>query len=95
VSCQSNTRPLVVDAHVEGAGHAEVGEAEGLGKHPAVVLVAERLDARVTVASGGGRHGLIVLAIPGGVHDNRVRLNERYNLPYTPDMAAVYLDDVA
>lgn len=43
----------------------------------------------------GGRHGLIVLAIPGGVHDNRVRLNERYNLPYTPDMAAVYLDDVA
>src|SRR5690606_17590139 len=41
----------------------------------------------------GGRHGLIVLAVPGGVHDNRVRLNERYNLPYTPDMAAVYLDD--
>ena len=43
----------------------------------------------------GGRHGLIVLAMPGGVHDNRVRLNERYNLPYTPDMAAVYLDEVA
>lgn len=43
----------------------------------------------------GGRHGLIVLAVPGGVHDNRVRLNERYNLPYTPDMAAVYLDEVA
>ena len=42
----------------------------------------------------GGRHGLIVLALPGGVHDNRVRLNERYNLPYTPDMAAVYLDEV-
>lgn len=42
----------------------------------------------------GGRHGLIVLAMPGGVHDNRVRLNERYNLPYTPDMAAVYLDEV-
>lgn len=40
----------------------------------------------------GGRHGLVVLAIPGGIHDNRVRLNERYNLPYTPDMAAVYLD---
>ena len=43
----------------------------------------------------GGRFGLIVLALPGGVHDNRVRLNERYNLPYTPDMAAVYLDEVA
>ncbi len=42
----------------------------------------------------GGRHGLIVLALPGGVHDNRVRLNERHNLPYTPDMAAVYLDEV-
>jgi serine/threonine protein kinase len=40
----------------------------------------------------GGRFGLIVLAIPGGVHDNRVRLNERFNLPYTPDMAAVYLE---
>jgi len=43
----------------------------------------------------GGRHGLIVLAMPGGVHDNRVRLNERHNLPYPPDMAAAYLDEVA
>lgn len=42
--------------------------------------------------SRGGRFGLIVLAIPGGIYDNRVRLNERYNLPYTPDMAAVYLE---
>ena len=42
----------------------------------------------------GGRHGLVILALPGGVHDNRVRLNERHNLPYTPDMAAVYLDEV-
>ncbi len=41
----------------------------------------------------GGRHGLVVLAIPGGIHDDRVRLNERYNLPYTPDMAAVYLEE--
>ena len=40
----------------------------------------------------GGRYGLIVLAIPGGIYDNRVRLNERFNLPYTPDMAAVYLE---
>lgn len=40
----------------------------------------------------GGRFGLIVLAIPGGIYDNRVRLNERFNLPYTPDMAAVYLE---
>jgi serine/threonine protein kinase len=40
----------------------------------------------------GGKHGLIVLAVPGGIHEDRVRLNEKYNLPYTPDMAAVYLD---
>ena len=40
----------------------------------------------------GGTHGLVVLAVPGGIHDDRVRLNERYNLPYTPDMAAVYLE---
>lgn len=40
----------------------------------------------------GGRRGLIVLAVPGGIHEQRVRLNERFNLPYTPDMAAVYLD---
>ncbi len=40
----------------------------------------------------GGRFGLIVLAMPGGIYDNRVRLNERYNLPYTPDMAAVFLE---
>jgi hypothetical protein len=31
------------------------------------------------------------LAMPGGLHQDRVRLNERYNLPYTPDMAAVQL----
>jgi len=40
----------------------------------------------------GGVHGLVVLAVPGGIHEDRVRLNEKYNLPYTPDMAAVYLD---
>ena len=40
----------------------------------------------------GGTHGLIVLAVPGGIHEDRVRLNEKYNLPYTPDMAAVYLE---
>lgn len=40
----------------------------------------------------GGAHGLVVLAVPGGIHDDRVRLNEKYNLPYTPDMAAVYLE---
>ncbi len=41
--------------------------------------------------SRGGRYGLIVLALPGGVHDGRVRLNELYGLPYTPDMAAICL----
>lgn len=40
----------------------------------------------------GGRFGLVVLGLPGGIHDNRVRLNETHNLPYTPDMAAVYLE---
>jgi hypothetical protein len=40
----------------------------------------------------GGRYGLIVIAVPGGVHEERVRLNERYNLPCTPDMAAVFLE---
>lgn len=39
----------------------------------------------------GGRLGLVVLAMPGGLHQDRVRLNERYSLPYTPDMAAVQL----
>jgi serine/threonine protein kinase len=39
----------------------------------------------------GGRYGVIVLALPGGVHDGRVRLNEEYGLPYTPDMAALCL----
>jgi serine/threonine protein kinase len=39
----------------------------------------------------GGRYGLIVLALPGGVHDGRVRLNEEYGLAYTPDMAAMCL----
>ena len=36
--------------------------------------------------------GLIVLAVPGGIHEDRVCLNEKYNLPYTPDMTAVYLE---
>ncbi|MBN2195250.1 MAG: protein kinase [Polyangiaceae bacterium] len=45
--------------------------------------------------SRGGKHGLIVLAVPGGIHEDRVRLNEKYNLPYTPDMAAVYLEATA
>lgn len=40
----------------------------------------------------GGKHGLVVLAVPGGIHEDRVCLNEKYNLPYTPDMAAVYLE---
>lgn len=39
----------------------------------------------------GGRHGLFVLALPGGVHDGRVRLNERHPFAYTPDMAAFCL----
>lgn len=43
----------------------------------------------------GGKHGLIVLAVPGGIHEDRVRLNEKYNLPYTPDMAAIYLEAAA
>lgn len=37
----------------------------------------------------GGRLGLIVLALPGALTDGRVRLNGRYPIPYTPDMAAL------
>lgn len=40
-----------------------------------------------------GGHGLLVLAVPGGVHEQRVQLNGRYPFPYTPDMAAVYLEE--
>ena len=40
----------------------------------------------------GGRYGLVVLAMPGGIHEGRVRLNERFTLAHTPDMAAVYLE---
>lgn len=39
-----------------------------------------------------GGHGLIVLAVPGGVRDQRVQLNGRYPFPCTPDMAPVYLE---
>ncbi len=39
----------------------------------------------------GGRYGLIVLALPGGAYEGRLRLNERHPLPYTPDMAAVVI----
>jgi serine/threonine protein kinase len=40
----------------------------------------------------GGRLGLVVLAMPGGIHEGRVRLNERFTLAHTPDMAAVFLE---
>lgn len=40
-----------------------------------------------------GNHGLLVLAVPGGVHEQRVQLNGRYPFPYTPDMAAVVLEE--
>ncbi len=41
----------------------------------------------------GGRLGLLVLVVPGGVHEQRVRFNDTYALPYTPDMAAVLLEE--
>ena len=40
-----------------------------------------------------GKHGLLVLAVPGVVHEQRVQLNGKYPFPYTPDMAAVYLEE--
>lgn len=39
----------------------------------------------------GGQRGLFVFALPGGIRDGRVRLNEQYSFPYTPDMAALNL----
>ena len=39
----------------------------------------------------GGKFGLIVLALPGVIREGRVRLNNEYSLPYTPDMAAMCL----
>ena len=57
-----------------------------------LMLPMRGLRAQPSATLARNRFGLIVLAIPGGVHDNRVRLNERFNLPYTPDMAGVYLE---
>ncbi len=49
------------------------------------------LDALYDQARGG-RFGLVVLAVPGGVHDGRVMLNGRQPMTCTPDMAPVYLE---
>jgi serine/threonine protein kinase len=40
----------------------------------------------------GGRHGLVVLMLPGGVHDGRLRLNETYVLGDAKVMGAVFLE---
>lgn len=40
----------------------------------------------------GGRRGLLVLALPGGVRDGRLWLNEQWPLSCVPDMAPVYLE---
>lgn len=40
----------------------------------------------------GGRHGLLVLALPGGVREGRIWLNDARPMPYAPDMAPVYLE---
>jgi len=40
----------------------------------------------------GGRHGLIVFAMPGGVRDGRIWLNNTCPIPWAPDMAPVYLE---
>ncbi len=42
-------------------------------------------------AARGGRYGLIVLALPGGIREGRLRLNEKHPIPYTPDMGALDL----
>jgi hypothetical protein len=43
----------------------------------------------------GGKLGLLVLVVPGGVHEQRIRMNESHPFPYTPDMAAVLLEAAA
>ena len=40
----------------------------------------------------GGRHGLVVLAMPGSVREDRVWLNHTRPFPCAPDMAPVYLE---
>ena len=40
----------------------------------------------------GGRHGLVVLAMPGSVRQDRVWLNHTRPFPCAPDMAPVYLE---
>ena len=63
---------VVVGAGVDGAGEAEIGDAQGLGEHPAVavVLLGEGANAGVAVAAGGVDGGLEV--VEGGQREHRV-----------------------
>jgi len=73
--------------------HAQTGRVTVLGQ-PSLLGPLGLMDwlSGFYERARGGKHGLVVLAVPGGIHEDRVRLNEKYNLPYTPDMAAVYLE---
>lgn len=92
-------RPL--RAALDAALHGPGGPGDSAAR-PGVVTVLTRpallghmqqtrwLDG-LYEAARGGRHGLIVLALPGGIRDGRLRLNERHPIPYTPDMGALDL----
>ena len=48
-----------------------------------------RLVVVLQIPDGSSR--LTVVALPGGVHDGRVRLTEQHGIASTPDMAAICL----
>ena len=63
---------------------------------PSLLEELQRLEARIAAAfvAPGGRHGLVVRAMPGGLHDGRVRRNERSTVDHGEARAAAYLDSV-
>lgn len=55
-----------------------------------VALVTGR-GASAAWQARGGRLGLVALAVPGGVRERQIWINEQYGLPYTPDIAVICL----
>ncbi len=85
-----------LDAAIVGEGAARRGAVTVLAR-PALLGPLGLMEwlGGLYERARGGRLGLLVLALPGGIHDGRVRLNEKYPLPYTPDMAALVVREGA